>query len=284
MDGGTIHVLVMTHEQCAARYHEHFAWEGQMVLSVVTSDAAARERLDDPNVRTDILVADCALNNAADVYRLVNTLREQHPHLLILLVDEEADFAMPGHADEVTVAPFEDGDLIKRIKRLAEERRLETLRTDVMPQVRAFARALRRTKTVRARQEAAVEAVLSMDYDYGAVYQADEFDPGRLTLAVQDGPQHALDAAPRELTDPDALPVWVSRNGQSRVFQAGDGSGHPFADEGWFARGACVPIGSTFRFGVLVAARVQPQAIGQHQLFMLELIGAQLANALTRQG
>ena len=53
---------------------------------------------------------------------------------------------------------------------------------------RMSARALRRTKTVRARQEAAVEAVLSMDYDYGAVYQADEFDPGRLTLAVQDGP------------------------------------------------------------------------------------------------
>lgn len=283
MDNGTIHVLVMTHEQYAARYHEHFAREGQVALTLVTNGAAVRERLDDPNTQTDILVADCALNSAMDVYRLVNGLREQHPHLLIVLVDEEADFAMPGHADEVTVTPFEEGDLIKRIKRLAEERRLETLRTDVMPQVRAFARALRRTKTVQARQEAAVEAVLSMAYDYGAVYQADEFDPGRLTLAVQKGPQAALDAAPREVTDPDALVVWVSRNGRSHVFQAGDGSGHPFTTEGWFKEGACVPVGSTFRFGVLVAARVEPQRIGQHQLFMLELIGAQLANALTKQ-
>jgi hypothetical protein len=44
-----------------------------------------------------------------------------------------------------------------------------------------------------------------------------------------------------------------------------------------------VPVGTTMRFGVILACREQPDAITQQNVMMLEVVSAQLASALARQ-
>ncbi len=247
---------------------------------MVTTGEAVSEALGNAHELPDILVVEYALG---DVYALINTLRERYPRLLILLVDEDADFGMPGRADEVSVEPFRDDDLLKRIKRMTEERRLDTLRTDVLPQIRMFAKSLRRATSGYARQQAAVAAVRALGYDYAAIYQASPSDPGSLTLAAQDGPRELVDGASQHESGGESLAAWVARNGQSRVVMPGMEPSHVFLREGCFGSGVCVPIGATFRFGVIFACRSEPGSITQQAILMLELVSAQLASALAKQ-
>ncbi len=278
---GQIRVLGAVAPQSEDRYRTHLARDAQIALRMVTSGPAICKDLDAADEQPDILVIDYALG---DVYTLITALRERYPRLLILLVDEEADFVMPGRADEVSVDPFEGDDLIKRIKRMTEDRRLETLRTDVLPQIRVFAKALRRASSGYARQQAAITATRSLGFDYAAVYQAAPADPGDLTLAVQDGPRELVDGAPKRESGPNSLVAWVGRNGQSRIVAPGDEPTHVFLRERQLGAAVCVPIGVTFRFGVIVACRTEPQSITQQNVLMLELVSAQLASALAKQG
>lgn len=278
---GQIQVLGAVAAQSEARYRMVLARDPQIALRLVATGKAICEDLDRAQEQPDILVIDYALG---DVYTLISALRERYPRLLILLVDEEADFGMPGRADEVSVEPFEDDDLLKRIKRMTEERRLETLRTDVLPQIRTFARSLRRATSGYARLQAAVAAVRALGYDYAAIYQATPSNPGSLNLAVQDGARELADGAPQHERGAGSLVAWVGRNGQSRVIAPGDEPGHPFLREGRFAAGVCVPVGVTFRFGVIFACRTEPGSITQQGILMLELVSAQLASALAKQG
>jgi hypothetical protein len=277
---GQIHVLAAIAAPSQERYRTFLSRDTQIALRLVTTGKSIFEALDGGQELPDILVVDYALG---DVYSLINSLRERYPRLLILLVDEDADFGMPGRADEVSVDPFENSDLLKRIKRMTEDRRLETLRTDVLPQIRTFAKSLRRAASSYARQQAAITAVREMGYDYAAVYQAMPSDPGSLKLAVQDGPRELQDGASREESGPQSLVAWVGRSGQSRIVGPGDEPSHPFLREKRFGAGVCVPIGSTFRFGVIFACRNQPGSITKQGILMLELVSAQLASALSKQ-
>src|SRR5436309_11392121 len=118
MESSNIYVLAAVRLPSVARFRENLTKDAKLKATVVTSEQMAREILANPEKRTDVFVVDNGLGN---VYELIKELRQTYPRLLILMVDEDADFGMPGRADDVSTEPFKDDDLIKKIKRLAEE-------------------------------------------------------------------------------------------------------------------------------------------------------------------
>jgi hypothetical protein len=275
-----IHVLAAVRLPATAQYRESLSKDSQLKLTLVNSEANAREILANSQKRTDVFVVD---NGLGEVFELIKDLRQTYPRLLILLVDEEADFGMPGHADDVSVDPFQNDDLLKRIKRLTEERSLETLRADTLPPVRTFAKSLRRAGPGRSKQQTAVEAIKELGYDYVAFYSVTPTTPPEMTLGAQVGPNAITAIAPPKQDYDNSLVGWVGQNGQSRIVGPGDEPNHPFVKRQRFGAGACVPVGTTLRFGVILACRAQPNAITQQNVLMLELVCAQLANALAKQ-
>jgi hypothetical protein len=280
VDGSQIYVLVATQLTSLVQFRDNLSKDPQLRLSFVASLNDASEVLADSQKRTDVLVVDNALGGT---FELVKELRQTYPRLLIILVDQEADFGMPGHADEVSVTPFEDDDLLKRIKRLTEERSLETLRADALPPVRAFAKSLRRAGPGASKSEAAVEAIKELGYDYVAFYTIVPTTPPELKLGAQMGADALTSIAPPQQDIYNSLAGWVAQNGQSRIVGPEDQPNHPFIQQQRLQSGVCVPVGTTLRFGVILACREQPDAITQQNVLVLELVSAQLANALARQ-
>jgi hypothetical protein len=279
MDAANIHVLAAVRLPSVARFRENLSKDPKLKVTVVTSEPSAREILANAEKRTDVFVVDNGLGN---VFELVKELRQTYPRLLNLLVDEDADFGMPGRADDVSTEPFKDDDLIKKIKRLAEERRLETLRADALPPVRNFAKSLRKANKGLGKQQAAVEAVQELGYDYVAFYSVAPSDPPSLSLGAQVGPNAITNMVPAR-TDYSGVMGWVVQNGQSRIVGPGDDPNHVLIEKGKFGAAACVPVGSTMRFGVVIACREQPGSIKMENVLMLELVSAQLASALAKE-
>jgi len=278
-DPPTIHVLAAVPREALARYRDQFASEPQIALTLVSRQQEAVGHLADPQTRTDVLVLDAQLGGT---FEFVKELRQTYPRLLIVLVDEDADFGLPGQADELSVAPFAGDDLLRRIKRLAEGRRLETLRADTLPPVRLFAKSLIRARTPAAMIQAAVEAIHDLDYDYVAFFGVDPAAPGQLTLRAQIGPPDLTGSAPQQQSQDDTLIGWVAQTGQSRIVGPEDRPNHPFVQEGHMQTGVCVPVGAALRFGALLACRAQPNSIPQKHVMLLELVSAQLATALAK--
>jgi CheY-like chemotaxis protein len=279
IDASNIYVLAAVRLPSVARYRENLSKDPKLKVTVVTSETSAREILANPDKRADVFVVDNGLGN---VYELIKELRQTYPRLLILLVDEEADFGMPGRADDVSTEPFKDDELIKKIKRLAEERRLETLRADALPPVRNFAKSLRKAGKGLGKQQAAVEAVRELGYEYVAFYSIATTEPPSLLLAAQIGPNHITSMIPQR-ADYAGLLGWVAQNGQSRIVGPGDTPNYLLVENARYGAAACVPVGTTMRFGVLVACREQAGAITQQNVLMLELVSAQLASALAKE-
>src|SRR5258706_3992587 len=222
MDPSYIYVLAAVRLPSVARYRENLSKDPKLKVSVVTSESSAREILASPEKHTDVFVIDNGLGN---VFELVKELRQNYPRLLILMVDEEADFGMPGRADEVSTDPFKDDDLIKKIKRLSEERRLETLRADALPPVRSFAKSLRKATKGVGKQQAAVQAVQELGYDYVAFYSIAGNDPPSLSLGAQVGPNAITSMMPVRV-DYSGILGTVVQNGQSRIIAPGDELSH----------------------------------------------------------
>lgn len=279
MTSPKIHLLVAIRLQSIARYRENLSTEPKFAANLVTSIEKIHETLADKTKRSDVLVVD---NGLGDVHALVKELRQSHPRLLIVLVDEEADFGMPGRADDVSTEPFKNDELIKVIKRLFEDRRLETLRADTLPPVRQFAKSLTRAKGP-AKSQAAVSAILELGYDYVGFYTITPTDPPMLTLSAQEGPSAVTSLAPNRLEYNNSLLGWVAQNGQSKIVAAADSPNHPFVSKGRFGSGAAVPVGTTLRFGVLFACKEKAGEISAKDVLMLELISTQLASALARE-
>src|SRR5262249_17393641 len=226
-----------------------------------------------------LFVIDNGLGNA---FEIIKDLRQTYPQLLILLVDEDADFGMPGRADDVSTEPFKDDDLIKRIKRLTEERRLETLRADPLPPVRPSANPLRKAGRGLGKQQAAGEAVKELGYDYVAFYAVAPTDPPSLSRGAQTGP-NAITAMMPVRSDYTGLLGSVMQTGQSKIVGPGDEPTHMLIEKGKYGAGVCVPVGSTLRLGVMLACREQPGTINPQNIMMLELVCAQLASALAKE-
>lgn len=279
MTSPKIHLLVAIRLQSIARYRENLNTEPKFAVNLVTSIEKIHEALNDKTKRSDVLVVD---NGLGDVHTLVKELRQSHPRLLIVLVDEEADFGMPGRADDVSTEPFKNDELIKVIKRLFEDRRLETLRADTLPPVRQFAKSLTRAKGP-AKSQAAVSAILELGYDYVAFYTITPTDPPMLTLSAQEGPSSVTSLAPNRLEYNTSLLGWVAQNGQSKIVAQEDAPNHPFVSKGRYGIGVAVPVGTTLRFGVVFACKEKPGEINPKDVLMLELISTQLASALARE-
>lgn len=274
-----IHVLATVPRESLARFRDLFSREAQIVPTLVTRHQEAIEHLADPQTRTDVLVLDA---RSGDTFDFVRQLRHTYPRLLIVLVDEEADFGLPGQADEISVTPFVGDDLLRRIKRLVEERRLETLRADTLPPVRQLAKSLVRARTPEAMIRAAVEAIHDLDYDYVAFFSPDPAAPGQLTLRAQIGPPDLTDSAPHQQAQSSTLVGWVAQTGQSRTIGPDDRPSHPFIEGASLQTGVCVPVGAALRFGALLACRARPNSIPQKHVMLLELVSAQLATALAK--
>jgi GAF domain-containing protein len=276
----TVNILAAVPRDEASRYHKHFSGNKEFRLQLVSDKRDVLNTLSDLDKHVDVLVLD---NRMGDTFELIGDVRHSYPRLFIILVDEEADFGLPGQADDITTAPFENNDLIKSITRLMSDRQLETLRADSLPAVRAFAKHLRKASGEYGKQEAAVAACMDMDYQYVAFYRLESLTPPRLTLNAQDGLDSIKGIAPKTAGENDLM-AWVAQSGKSRVAGSADDPTHPLVKGGHLGAVACVPVNfSGNRYGVIAACREVPGSITQEDVIMLELVSAQLAAAISKE-
>ncbi len=275
-----ISVLVAVRLASSVRYRENLSQDPMFKLTIVSNIKDVEETLADKTKSFDVLVVDVELG---EIHDLTTALRQKHPRLLIIEVDEEADFSLPGQADDISNNPFENDELLKKIKRLVEDRRLETLRADSLPSVRTFAKALMRAKGGPAKTQAAVTAIQELGYDYVAFFKVTPTDPPVVSAAAQAGSRAVTSSAPTKLPYDNSVVGQVAQDGQSYIVGPDSTPNHPFIARGRFGAGVCVPVGNNMRFGVVFAAKDVPGSISQENVLMLELISAQLASALARE-
>lgn len=276
----TVDLLVGVSKEHATRYYKSLSVHSEFQVRVATEITDVLDMLADSDSHTDVLAID---NGMGDVYQLITDLRQKYPRLLIVLVDEDADFGMPGQADEISTEPFENDDLAKRIKRLMSDRQMETLRSDSLPAVRNIAKQLREATGRLGKQEAAVSASKDMGYDYVAFYNLEDSNTYKLSLRAQKGPNAITAITPKIATGEDLM-SWVIKNGQSRLAGPEDRPNHPLVARGRLGAVACVPVTfSGVSYGVMVACNDRPNSMDQENVLMLELVAAQLAGALSRE-
>jgi hypothetical protein len=263
-------ILVTVRSKHAARYAQLLSGYPELRVRVSRSLDQALDLLADRSHPVDLLVLD---NGLSGVFELVADLRQTYPRLMIVLVDEEADFAMPGQADDISTDPFTDGDLVRRISRLISDRQLETLRADSMSPLREFVKKLRKADGEREKLSVAVSACRDLGCEYVAVYRLDSLNPLDISLQMQVG-------SPPLKASPTGIIAWVAQNGQSRIATPPTNGNAP---AGRLSAVACTSIGMTNRYGVLVACRTAPNTITQQQVTQLEMISAQLAAALSKE-
>ncbi|MBN1286838.1 MAG: GAF domain-containing protein [Anaerolineae bacterium] len=275
-------VLVAANRDNVDRYRQYLkAQQEDIRVVTVTSAEHVHEILASSDFSFDVMVADAMLG---DVPQLLKDVQSEYHDLLTILVDEGADFAMPGRAHDVSTDPFNRDDLIKRIKRLVEERRLETLRADALPPVRSFARQIRKAAPGESKREAAVGAVQQLGFDYAGFFSVDWTEPAQFTTVAQVGPPPIARAMPvTQPVEKSQLLGWVAHTGESKVIGPDDTPNYPLVADGTFASAAAVPVGINLRFGVILACRQQPNAISGQDVMMLELVAAQLAAALAAE-
>lgn len=276
----TVDILVTIPNEQAKRYYNGLSGQDGFKLQIAHSMDDALDILGDKDNHVDVFVVDQAIG---DTFFFLNHLRRKYPRLLVVLVDEEADFGMPGQADEFTNEPFKDDDLAKRIIKLMSERRMETLRSDSLPAVRNINNNIKKAVGVLGKIEASVTSCLDQGYDYVAYYGIESQEPLKLVLKAQAGPKTIQSIAPKDAS-PDDLMGWVAQNGQSRIAGPEDKPNHILVARGRLGAISCVPVSFSNRsFGVIAACKDRPGSITQEAVLMLELIAAQLATALTKE-
>ncbi len=277
MTGGVVRplsVLVAVRAEQIPRYREYLKAAGDIRPIAVASLRRARDILWAPEFEFDVVVIEAELG---DVSKFIEGVRRSHPELIIILVDEEADFGTPGYADDITTAPFENDDLLIKIRRLIEERRLETLRSDALPPVRSFARRIRQAEG-KDKVQAAVEVVHQLDFDYVVFFAT---GPDGLKAEAEAGELREEEVPFGRQIGP--LVEWVSGHGMSRIVGPGDESSHPLLSNGYFDAAAAVPVGTRMRIGVILACRRELNSISGQDVMILELVAAQLASALAAE-
>jgi len=274
----TIDLLALIRREDKARYEENLNAAGDVHLQVVHDPKAMNMILMDSHV--DVLVIDNALERA---YAVISGLRQTYPRLIIVLIDEEADFGMPGQADELSTEPFKNNDLVKKVRRLIADRQMETVRSDTLPAVRNVAKRLRSAPGLIGKQQAGVQSCMELGYDYVAYYHKVSDQPLLISLKAQDGPAAVQAIAPKEAA-PDDLITWVISNGQSRIASPEDRPNHLLVARGRMGAVACVPC--TFNgviYGAIAAMRDRPGSINQEHVLMLELVASQVAAAMSQE-
>ena len=274
-----IAVLVAVRREFANRYYKNLSAYDPFNITLVNETVEALDELNNQENPVDVLVLDNGLDRS---FEFINELRHEFPRLLIVLVDEEADFAIPGNADEISTTPFVSDDLIRRINRLMSDRRLDTLRADALPPVREFAKKMRKAVGELGKHQAAVSACFDIGYDYVAYYRVEDTDPLKLMLKAQEGPAPIQAVAPKQATADDIM-GHVALTGESVVISPTDEINHPLVKRGRLGAGAVTPVGGTTRYGVIVACRDEPGSITKQDVMLLELVSAQLAAVVSKE-
>jgi len=269
-------LLVAVRREQASRYYTALSSAGDYMIDIVSDSGDVLEHLADQRRTFDVLVLDHGLQGA---HELLLTLRRDYNNLLIILVDEEADFVVPGYADDISTEPFIEDDLIRRIDRLMADRRLETISVSVPPAVRSFAKQLRKATGETGRHRAALSVCRELGFDYCAFYRPEENGQFGVLIA-QDGPELLLANAPQHSTAGDIITA-VLQNAETQSVNAEASNLHPLLGDGSLAELVCAPVGSGARHGVILAGTAQPGILGSEQIIMLDLICAQLAAVLT---
>ncbi len=274
-----IDLLVAVRPEQAERYQNNLNAYPDYHVELVTSREAVMTALVDQEKYVDVLVLD---NGLTQIYEFVIELRQHFPRLFIVLVDEEADFATPGQADDLSTDPFNNDDLNRRITRLMSDRELETLRADAMPAVRQFAKELRKASGDKnGKYQAAVKACAELGFTYVAFYRV-ETDLETLSLKAQTGASDLRAIAP-DIAPSDSLTVRVFKSGHSRIATEEDAAIEPLVGEGRLPVITYIPISlSNQCYGVLVAGKNQPNSISADNVMMLELIAAQVASVISK--
>jgi hypothetical protein len=277
---GAIHILAAVHPDEARRFHQQLSAHKDYQLDIVTGQGDILERLADQQRRVDLLVID---NRLGRVHELLVELRQTYPRLLMILVDEGADFAMSGHANEISTAPFTNDDLVNRINRLMADRMMETVHSDSLPAIREITRRLRAAAGAKGKREEAVRACIDLGYDYAAYYYTASANPLSLILQAQEGPRPILAVAPQKAGDGDLM-GWVAQHGEARIAGPPDEPNHPLVARGRLGAVTCVPVDHAGRgFGVIVACRDRPDSISQDDTVALRLIAAQLGALMSSE-
>lgn len=274
-----ISVLVTVRREFASRYYKNLSAYDPFNITLVNETTDALDALHNQENPIDVLVLDNELDRS---FEFISELRHDYPRLLIVLVDEEADFAIPGNADEISTAPFVNDDLIRRINRLMSDRRLDTLRADAIPPVREFAKKLRKASGESGKHQAAVSACFDIGYHYVAFYRLDNSEPLTLTLKAQEGPAPIQAVAPKQATADDIM-GHVAVTGESVIISPSDEINHPLVKRGRLGACAVTPVGVTTRYGVIVACRDVPGSISKQDVMLLELVSAQLAAVVSKE-
>lgn len=276
----TISILLAIQPESETRFKTHLESQDGFKLRIINSTDDIPSALASQGAHTDVLIID---NSLGDVFELIRELRQGYPRLLIILIDEEADFGMPGQADEISTDPFRHNDLAQKIRRLMSDRQLETIRSDSLPAVRNIAKRLRTATGRSGKQEAAVATCKDMGYDYVAYYHIATTDPMKLEIKAQQGAAAVQSIAPK-FASPDDLMGWVAQSGQSRIAAPEDTPNHPLVSRGRLGAVACVPVSfSGTTYGVMAICNDRPASLTQENVMMLELVAAQLASALSKE-
>lgn len=276
-----IQVLAAIPREQAARYYTSLSASGQYELTLTSDSRDTLDLLEDRGRHFDALVLDSRL---AEVDSLLDDVQFNLPRMIVVLVDETGDSPLRERLrpDHVSSAPFLDDDLERRIARLLSDSQLETMPANTMLPVRELARKLRTEEEPGDRFRVAVEACRGLGYHYTAFYRVEQQEPPLLELAAQQGADGFSDLVPAS-ADGQSVIARVAMTGECLILASGHPEGYAPLAEGVLSSVAMVPAGRAACFGVLIAARTEPNAINTENLGVLELVAAQLAAAIARE-
>lgn len=266
-----IHVLAVLTEDKIERYKNNIDKTDQLNIRFVTDQHTAIQQAAAEHV--DVVVIDVELGNEDNFVLFV---RQRYPRLLIVLVDEGADFGFPGQADAISTDPLNENQLVKRILQTVNDRREETLHGERLPAIRDVSNLLHSAPDLSAKAQTAVDAIQAQGYDYVAFYHLGV----DLSLKAQAGPP-AINAIAPETAEPEDLMSWVVQTQRSQIAAPDDRPTHPLVSRGRLGAVVCVPVSfNNQKHGVIAVCNDRPSSISQDSVMILELIATQLASAL----
>lgn len=268
-------ILATIREDKIERYRAEL---DDLSLSFTATTDHLLDMLSESDISGTLAVVDHELDLANT---FVPQLREKYPALCIIIVDEDADFGTPGHADDLSCDPFRKDELKNKINRLLSgETSAPVIET---PSVRTTGHIPRSaTRKPAERIGIALKAMQEMGFDYAAYYFIDQNDPSAIMLLTQRGPT-AVNAIAPESGDSDDLIGYVAYHQESRIAGPLDTPTHPLVARGRLGAVVCIPVTyEETRFGVLVACNDRPGSIRQDSLPQLEMVATQLAASLNR--
>ena len=273
----TVSVLLAIPESKRATYYEGLSDDPSLSIHTVHTAESLFEE-----VRTieplDLLIIDSLLDPRT--HQIVGDIRRTRPRLIMILIDQSADFGTRGHADALSTDPFQNNELLRVIRRLLNERNTETLQSSAMPAIRDIYRRMRSAVGVAGKRQEAAQCCLEVGFVYAAYYEVVNDDPFHLDLQTQAGPQSLKASAPRS-ADINGLIGWSAANNQTRIAQAGDTLSHRFITHGRVSSAIAIPVASDHQlYGALIACADAGVTISQDRVMLVELISAQLAAAL----